>query len=187
MLDSKRARTQSSSSLGGILAGKWEVYPTLKPSSFGLLLPHLFLVGACVCVLILSLSLFFSLISHYTKLYATWLSDPRWYQFCFNWCNCYCYSFPIPLSVALAQIWSCREFSLRFMGASLFHREWSRVSPVGESEWPGFSSVVPYDQETEDKGLNLHLLNVSDWLSISCTYSLLSLPACGTYRPYLNI
>ena len=107
----------------------------LKSSSFGLLLPLVFLIGTCVLVLILSFYL--SLISYYTKLYANWLSDPKWYHFYFNWYNSYCYSFSIPLFVALAQI---PDFSLKLIGVPLSRRYRShthrsmrviRVNPSG--------------------------------------------------------
>lgn len=153
----------------------------LKSSSFGLLLSLLFSIGTCVLVLILSFYL--SLISYYTKLYANWLSDPRWYHFYFNWYNCYCYSFPIPLFVALARI---PELSLRLIGVPLSHRHWSvrviRVNPSGlesrshslmtqrlgtraDSPFPKCPSLAFYKPP----------------------FILPSLRASGTYKQYLNI
>lgn len=162
------------------------IYSVLKSSSFGLLPPLVFLVGTCVLVLIFSFSL--SLISYYTKLYANWLSDPRWYHFYFNWCNCYCYSFPIPPFVALAWIWWCPELSLRLIGAPTVPQRLVHRSHEAEFEWPVFSSTDSYDQETGQR-LYPYLQNVLNWLSITphTHFILLSIRAYGTYRPYLNI
>lgn len=159
-----------------------EIYSMLKSSSFGLLLPLVFLVGTCVLVLIFSFSL--SLISYYTKLYANWLSDPRWYHFYCNWCNCYCYSFPFPPWIPLDLVMP-RAFS----DANRSPHHPSETGPSESSGWIWVACVLIHS-----------LLWPVNWgqrlvspspkcleLAISLSLILLSIRAYGTYRPYLNL
>lgn len=175
--DSKTAGTQSSSFLDGILAGKRERSTHLQSQQFWSFTSSPIL-GRCL------------------GLCSPSLSSSLWFLITLN---CMLIDWVIPddissgvigvTAIAISIPSLCRRcmylVMLRvlshWMEASLPHSQWSRVIPVCDKR---VDCVVSRKQ---DKGSNLHLLNVFNWLSISVTFNLLSLIAYGTYRPYLDI